>query len=79
MIRLPPILGKTPDSEGDIFAKGLLNGAKTGTGCGPTNQCVACGAGCVEAACLPAAEGLFLKNYFETILFYVRPLQNTVV
>lgn len=55
------ILLKTPDSEGDIFAKGLLNGGLTGPACGDTNQCEACGAGCVEAACLPAAEGSFLK------------------
>ena len=38
----------------DIFAEGLANGRFTGWG--PTNQCQAYGAGCVEAACLPSAE-----------------------
>jgi len=45
-------------ADRDIFAEGLLNGQKTGSGCGPTNQCEACGAGCVEAACLPSAEAV---------------------
>ena len=56
------ILVKT---DQDIFAKGLANGDFTGTACGPTNQCQACGAGCVEAACLPSAEGKFLMKFFD--------------